>query len=633
MLKHRLEFLLALDDSKFNKALKASRTKVTATSKAMASALKPAAKGFANLASSVSKVGVAAAAVMGAGALYGLNRLLHEAVDLAMVQDAAENKLAAVIRATGEAAGFSSAYLVKYAGDLQQVTTYGDETTISALAVLATFKEIKGDNFKAAAAAAQDMSAVLGTDLQSSVLQIGKALNDPIKGVSALTRSGVSFTESQKAMIKTLQESGNLLGAQKIILKELSSEFGGAAAAARKTFGGSLTAAKNALGDLKEQIGFSFTKNSALITGIQFAEQQFIAWTGEIKKNETGMKQWAVNSTVAVLGFSSSAVQAGATAIGMFVDLTKTLRLSYTSVMRLASGYLYYRETMYSLVGAEDKANAQRLKRLNIQYDIEQSYEDIAAADEAAAKAKGWAETAAAKIEELKDTIENADIDPSEAIDDSDSAVKQKLVKIGATWVNVTETAAAKVQGAVRAGMEDSAGSVSAAGEGMVSDWGGALGTMEQETSSTVDAIIRELERLQQAKAAADTGYSTGGGFRLGGIIRAALGGKLPGYGGGDRRLFLLEDGEFIIRKEAVSRFGDGVFHALNNLRLPALPGFATGGPVASAASPSTSTGSRTIRLDLGLLPGQRRVSVWADRQNALALAGQFEAIARGSSS
>jgi len=70
-----------------------------------------------------------------------------------------------------------------------------------------------------------------------------------------------------------------------------------------------------------------------------------------------------------------------------------------------------------------------------------------------------------------------------------------------------------------------------------------------------------------------------------GGLIqRFARGGKLSGYGGGDRISALLEAGEFVVRKEAVAKFGTGIFSALNNLRLPEIPKFALGGPVGFAA-------------------------------------------------
>ena len=170
-------------------------------------------------------------------------------------QEKQERKLAAVLKATGNAAGYSADQLKQMAADLQKVTTYGDETTLSAMAVLATFKEIRGDQFKEATKAAMDMSAVLGTDLQGSILQIGKALNDPIKGMTALSRAGVSFTQQQKDQVKSLQEAGDIMGAQKIILAELKGEFGGAAAEMADTFGGRVTQLKNRLGDLGEQIG------------------------------------------------------------------------------------------------------------------------------------------------------------------------------------------------------------------------------------------------------------------------------------------------------------------------------------------------------------------------------------------
>ncbi len=96
------------------------------------------------------------------------------------------------------------------------------------------------------------MSAVMGQDLTSSMVQLGKALNDPIVGVGALAEVGVSFTAAQREQIAVLQQSGNIMGAQSIILAELNAEFGGAATAIRDTFAGSVSAAMNAFTGLKE---------------------------------------------------------------------------------------------------------------------------------------------------------------------------------------------------------------------------------------------------------------------------------------------------------------------------------------------------------------------------------------------
>jgi phage-related minor tail protein len=96
----------------------------------------------------------------------------------------------------------------------------------------------KGNNiFDQATGIITDMSVALGQDTSSSAIQLGKALNDPIKGVTALQRVGVSFTASQKEQITTLVESGKTLDAQKLILAELGKEFGGAAEAAATPLG------------------------------------------------------------------------------------------------------------------------------------------------------------------------------------------------------------------------------------------------------------------------------------------------------------------------------------------------------------------------------------------------------------
>ncbi len=125
---------------------------------------------------------------------------------------------------------------------------------------------------------------------------------------------------------------------------------------------------------------------------------------------------------------------------------------------------------------------------------------------------------------------------------------------------------------------------------GFEDDWRTAFVNMGKDAAAQIDAIDRNLNdmvknrdvyiRLHEVQARA-----TGGP-----IHRFADGGKLPGYGGGDRVPALLEAGEYIIRKEAVNRFGAGIFHALNNLRLPDIPRFATGGPVGGSGSGESVT-------------------------------------------
>lgn len=190
-------------------------------------------------------------AIVSMGAGYGLYRFLRTATRLALEQEQAERKLAAVLRATGGAAGYSAEELRKFASDLQNVTNYGDETTIAMMSVLATFKEIQGPMFKRAVKAVLDMSTVFGTELRMGAIQVGKALQMPIQGMTALTRAGVTFTDQQKEQVKLFVETGRLAEAQTLILVEMEGQFKGMAEALADP----MIQFKNALGDVGEVLG------------------------------------------------------------------------------------------------------------------------------------------------------------------------------------------------------------------------------------------------------------------------------------------------------------------------------------------------------------------------------------------
>lgn len=197
---------------------------------------------------------------LGAAKVVGIGLAVTAAASVRALakQEEAEAKLEQVLRATGNAAGFTADQLKKEAAELQSLTKFGDEAVMETQALLATFREIKGENFKEATGLALDMATLFG-DARSATIQIGKALNDPIKGVTALTRVGVTFTDQQKAQIRNYQEMGDITSAQGVILAELQNQFGGVAAAAADTIGGRFEQLKNSLGDTLEVIGGLFT--------------------------------------------------------------------------------------------------------------------------------------------------------------------------------------------------------------------------------------------------------------------------------------------------------------------------------------------------------------------------------------
>jgi hypothetical protein len=191
-------------------------------------------------------------AVLGFASVYVGARGLGAIVRNTIEAEKSFAQLEAAVKSTGGVAGFSAPQLAEMATALQRVSTFGDEAIQSMQAVLLTFTRVRGPEFKGAQQAILDISARLGTDLKSAALQVGKALNDPIAGLGSLSRAGIQFSNDQKKAIKALVDTGKTAEAQRIILKELETQFGGSARAARNTLGGALTALQNSFGDLLE---------------------------------------------------------------------------------------------------------------------------------------------------------------------------------------------------------------------------------------------------------------------------------------------------------------------------------------------------------------------------------------------
>jgi len=103
-----------------------------------------------------------------------------------------------------------------------------------------------------------NLSVAMGKDMNASAILVGKALNDPVKGVGALSKAGVQFTASQKETIKALVESGDAMSAQKMILKELETQFGGSAKAAGQTLPGQLNILKETFRNTAEGLVTTF---------------------------------------------------------------------------------------------------------------------------------------------------------------------------------------------------------------------------------------------------------------------------------------------------------------------------------------------------------------------------------------
>ena len=195
-------------------------------------------------------VGLIAGAALGAIA-FGLKASL----DAAGEAETSYRRLEAVLQATGDASGLTARDLAGFAEEVEGSTMASAEAVMDAASVLATFRSIAGETFTRTLRLAQDLAAVFGQDLRSSAVQLGKALEDPVEGLNALRRVGISFTQSQREVIANLVETGRTAEAQKVILDALERQVGGAGTAEASGLSGATNRLGDAWGNLLKEIG------------------------------------------------------------------------------------------------------------------------------------------------------------------------------------------------------------------------------------------------------------------------------------------------------------------------------------------------------------------------------------------
>jgi len=199
--------------------------------------------------------GSMASAALKFGSVLGIGLGIKGFVDDAAEAEAGVKQLETVLTSTKGASGMTAKAVTDLASSLQKVTKFSDDEILKGQNLLLTFTKIGKDVFPMATETMLNMATALGTDASGSAIQLGKALNDPIKGITALQRVGVTFTQAQKDSIAAMIKHGDVAGAQKVILKELETEFGNSAKAAGTTFAGKLVILKNQFGEVKEAIG------------------------------------------------------------------------------------------------------------------------------------------------------------------------------------------------------------------------------------------------------------------------------------------------------------------------------------------------------------------------------------------
>lgn len=261
--------------------------------------------------------------------------LFGKIIEGAAGAELAFKKVESVIRSTGGAAGLTANQVKGLADQMEKLTAIDGDLIAEAQSVMLTFTNIGKDVFPRATKAMLDMSTIMGGDLKGAAVQLGKALNDPVEGISALQRVGVTFTASQKALIKSLVESGQLMKAQTVILGEFERQMGGAAEAARNSLSGALKELKLAFEDVLENIGSSRAQGlrgavEALSVGLRALAQNgetvtkviegFAAAAGTVVALKLGKEMQGIVQAIGTLAKAGGGVAAAlAVAVGALV--------------------------------------------------------------------------------------------------------------------------------------------------------------------------------------------------------------------------------------------------------------------------------------------------------------------------
>lgn len=291
----------------------------------------------------------------------------------------------AVLASTGAAAWTTADAVSDLAGEISKKTAIDDEAIQVGQNWLLTFKKVRNeagegnDIFDRTTRTMVDLSVAMGSDSKTAANLLGKALNDPVKGVTALSKVGVTFTAQQKEQIKALAETGDVLGAQKIILAEVESQVKGSAEAQATSY----DRAKVAAGNLAETVG------GVLAPAVEtVADKAAIAadWFGELEEWQQRLILGAGGATYAWLRWGDSLDEVAA------------------GQGRVAKGARLLRDNMGKAAGAA----AAGVAAYNLTYEaLERLFDQHADADELLANLEGLAKGGA----DVSDVAEALDKD------------------------------------------------------------------------------------------------------------------------------------------------------------------------------------------------------------------------------
>ncbi len=236
------------------------------------------------------------------------------AVSAAREGEMAERRLQAALEATGRTSGYTREQLSTIASGLEDLTGVSDEAIMGVQTLLTQFKNVRGDTFRETTALALDMAAVMGTDASSAAARLGKALNDPLRGMQQLAEAGIVFTEEERKSVEQMMKAGDVAAAQGVILEKVRGQVGGAAeemmtpwqkvqvtiGRLQEEIGGALTPV---IDDLMEQaVELAPLLRAGTMAFVEIAKST-VEWAGGLTKHVKPALDWFMGATADTMAF------------------------------------------------------------------------------------------------------------------------------------------------------------------------------------------------------------------------------------------------------------------------------------------------------------------------------------------
>ena len=284
---------------------------------------------------------LAPAAIIGLTALSGMAVGAVRAAEEAEVADRRLANIAESMNLFGASTDQVVKRMTEFADATMLATGVDDEIIKSTQAKLLTFKELAvtaddvGGAMDRATLAALDLAAAGFGEAEQNAVQLGKALQDPVKGITALGRAGVTFTDQEKAKIATLVESNKMLEAQDVILSAIETQVGGTAEATA-TGSSKMTAA---FGEMSESIG------KALLPLVQTLVPVMVGFFNIVAEN---------SGVVTVLAGIFAALAVAILAVNFALNANPIVKV-ITLIAALAAGVALLINSLVNLYGGWDK--------------------------------------------------------------------------------------------------------------------------------------------------------------------------------------------------------------------------------------------------------------------------------------